>query len=54
VAAQVTPANANLPAQTYIALAVDPSSGALKVFINGTPGVRCFFWLEASGQYPNA
>jgi hypothetical protein len=54
VAAQVTPGNANLPAQTYIALAVDPSSGALKVFINGAPGVRCFFWLEASGQFPNA
>jgi hypothetical protein len=54
VAAQVTPNNANLPVQTYIALAVDPSSGALKVFINGTPGVRCFFWLEATGPYPNA
>ena len=54
VAAQVTPANANLPVQTYIALFVDPNTGALKVFINGVPGVRCFFWLEASGQFPNA
>lgn len=54
VAAQVTPGNANLPAGSYVALAVDPSSGALKVFIAGTPGVRVFFWLEASGAYPNA
>jgi hypothetical protein len=54
VAAQVTPANATLPVQTYIALYVDPGTGALKVFINGAPGVRCFFWLEASGQFPNA
>ncbi len=54
VAAQVTPANANLPVQTYIALYVDPNTGALKVFINGAPGMRCFFWLEASGQFPNA
>jgi hypothetical protein len=37
-----------------VALAVDPASGALKVFISGVPGARCFFWLEASGQFPNA
>ncbi|HEY1698001.1 MAG TPA: hypothetical protein VGG39_37835 [Polyangiaceae bacterium] len=54
VAAQVTPANATLPANTYVVLAVDPGSGALKVYVNGVPGVRVFFWLEASGQYPNA
>jgi hypothetical protein len=54
VAAQVTQGNAGLPQSTYVALAVDPSSGALKVFISGVPGVRAFFWLEASGQFPNA
>jgi len=26
----------------------------LKVFIEGTPGMRAFLWLEASGQFPNA
>jgi hypothetical protein len=54
VAAQVTPGNASLPQSTYVALAVDPASGALKVFVSGVPGVRVFFWLEASGQFPNA
>jgi hypothetical protein len=54
VVAQLTQQNAGLPANDYVALAVDPGSGALKVFISGVPGVRCFFWLEASGQFPNA
>jgi hypothetical protein len=54
VAAQVNALNATLVAGAYVALAVDPSSGALKVYVNGVPGVRAFFWLEASGQFPNA
>ena len=54
VVAQVNALNATLPASDYVALAVDPQSGALKVFISGVPGVRAFFWIDASGQYPNA
>lgn len=54
VVAQLTQQNAGLPANEYVALAVDPTSGALRVFIDGTPGVRCFFWLEASGPFANA
>jgi hypothetical protein len=51
--ALLTPQNAGLAANSYIALAVDPTTGSLFVFINGTPGVRAFLWLEASGQFPN-
>lgn len=38
---------------TNVALYVDMTTGNLCVFVTGTPGVRCFFWLEASGQFPN-
>lgn len=41
-------------AATNIVLYVETSTGNLAVAITGAPGVRCFFWLEASGQFPNA
>lgn len=45
--------NAGLPPKVYAALVVDLTSGALKVFVEGAPGIRAFFWLDASGQFPN-
>jgi hypothetical protein len=53
VVAQVNPTNANLPASTNVALYVDTQTGVLAVAMTGQPGVRCFFWLEASAQFPN-
>jgi len=52
--AQLSQANVNLPAGTNVVLYVDTNTGNLAVAITGQPGVRCFLWLEASGQFPNA
>jgi hypothetical protein len=54
MAAQLSQTNVNLPAGTNLVLYVDTGTGNLAVAITGAPGVRCFFWLEASGQFPNA
>ena len=51
--AQLSPTNANLPASTNVVLYVDTQTGAIAVGMTGVPGVRCFFWLEASAQFPN-
>lgn len=32
---------------------VDPSSGALKAFVSGTPGIRAFVWIRATTPMPN-
>ena len=54
IVAQVAAQNTSvIPATAYVALAVDRQTGALKVFVAGTPAVRVFFWLEASSAYPN-
>lgn len=52
--AQLSVQNANLPQGTNVVLYVDMTSGALCIAITGTPSIRAFFWLEASGQFPNA
>ena len=37
----------------YLALWVDPSTGALKVAVSGTPKVMYYIWVQASGQMSN-
>jgi hypothetical protein len=42
-----------MTAATEVTLYVDDADGKMKVYINGTPGVKMFIWVFASAPFPN-
>jgi hypothetical protein len=51
--ASIDAANAQIPPSTNIVLYVDMNTGHMCIMIVGQPAVRCFLWIEATGQFPN-
>lgn len=53
VSGQTQATISDMDASGVVDLYVDMTTGALKIHLSGTPKCRVFFWIQASGAFPN-